>query len=302
MIRLGVVDFDTSHVTEFTARLNHKGVPRSQWVEGATVVLGCPGESQMAPERIPAFKAEMQMMGVPLVEKPTDMIGKVDGILVCSLEGGVHLERAAPFLEAGIPCFIDKPFACSVADSQKIVALAARHRAAIFSSSSLRFAPEVVSYLADEQRGNLLGVVTHGPAHLPEPKGGATRNPGLFHYGIHPAELLYTLMGPGCVRVSCAHEKDADVVTGQWKDGRLATVRGLRRGAMEYGFLAFSEKEVKHQKVGTAEVYRELLKQIVKFFQTKKSPVPIEETLELMAFLAAAVKSSENRGSVELIG
>ena len=43
MIRLGVLDFDTSHVVEFTKRMNKKGVAKDQWVEGATVVVGCPG-------------------------------------------------------------------------------------------------------------------------------------------------------------------------------------------------------------------------------------------------------------------
>ena len=53
MIKLGVVDFDTSHVTEFTKRLNHKGVAEDQWVNGAQVVIGCPGKSEIMPERIP---------------------------------------------------------------------------------------------------------------------------------------------------------------------------------------------------------------------------------------------------------
>ncbi|MBY0227914.1 MAG: Gfo/Idh/MocA family oxidoreductase [Gemmataceae bacterium] len=302
MIRLGVLDFDTSHVAAFTTRLNRKGVPETQWVDGATVVVGCPGESKIAPERIPGYKAEMEKLGVPLVEKPTDMIGKVDGMLVCSLEGGAHLERARPFLEKGIPCFIDKPFTCSVADARKIADLAKKHKTAVFSSSSLRYAPEVVAYAADAKRGKLLGVVTHGPAHLHEQKGDTLRNPGLYHYGIHPAEVLYALMGPGCVRVACTQEKDADVTTGQWKDGRLATLRGLRSGAQEYGFLAFAQKEVKHVKIGTSVIYRELLKQIVEFMKTKKSPVPIEETIELMGFVEAAHKSAANHGAGEKVG
>src|SRR4051812_34876587 len=147
MIRLGILDFDTSHVVEFTKRLNHKGIARDQWVDGAAVVIACPGESKMAPERIPEYRKEMEKLGVPLVEKPAEMIGKVDGMMIESLEGGAHLERARPFLEAGLPCFIDKPFTCSSADAKKLVALAQKHRAAVFSASSLRYAPELVAYL-----------------------------------------------------------------------------------------------------------------------------------------------------------
>src|SRR5438128_2385533 len=121
MIRLGILDFDTSHCVEFTKRLNHKNIAEDQWVNGAEVVIGCPGESKIAPEVLPKYRKEIEQLGVALVDKPEDMIGKVDGMLIESQEGGQHWVRSKPFLEAGIPCFIDKPFACSVADARKIV-------------------------------------------------------------------------------------------------------------------------------------------------------------------------------------
>ena len=142
MIKLGILDFDTSHAVEFTKRLNHtEGTPKEQFVEGAQVVIGCPGESKLSPERIEGFTTQMKKFGVPLVEKPADMIGKVDGMLIEAVDGTVHLERARPFLEAGIPCFVDKPYACSVDDAKKMAELAARKKLPLFSSSSLRYAP-----------------------------------------------------------------------------------------------------------------------------------------------------------------
>jgi len=304
MIRLGAVDFDTSHVVEFAKRLLHKEIAKEQWVEGATLVAACPGSSAMSPERIPGYKDAMTKLGVPLVEKPTDLIGRVDGVLIHSLEGGAHLERARPFLEAGIPCFIDKPFTCSVADARKIAALSRKHKAPVFTSSSLRYAPELVAFFEQRDKlGPIWGVLSYGPAHLfPQKPEGPPRNPGLFHYGIHPAEVLYTLMGPGCQRVTCTHEKNVDVVTGQWKDGRVATLRGLRSGVVgEYGFIAFTEKANRHVVIQTTYIYRELLKQIIRFFQTGKSPVPLEESIELIGFLEAAWRSGANHGAGEKV-
>src|SRR5258708_2678918 len=144
MIRLGMLDFDTSHCVAFTQRFNNTGVDKEQFVEGAKVVIGCPGESTLAPKFIPQYTDAMKKLGVPLVEKPGEMIGKVDAILIEAVDGPTHFERAKPFLEAGLPCFVDKPFTCSVADAKKIIALAEKKKVAIFSSSSLRYAPEVV--------------------------------------------------------------------------------------------------------------------------------------------------------------
>jgi predicted dehydrogenase len=295
MIRLGVLDFDTSHVVEFTKRMNHVGIKEDQWVDGAKVVIGCPGESKIMPERIPEYTKQMREFGVPLVEKPAEMIGKVDGMLIESQEGTPHYERAKPFLDAGIPCYIDKPFTCSVDHARKIIELAEQKKVPVFSSSSLRYAPELVAFMKDEKKGKILGAMAYGPASEHE------RNPGLFHYGIHAVEILYTLMGPGCDRVSCVYEKGAEVTTGHWKDGRLASVRGIRAGAGAYGAIAFTDKGALPVPIGTAFIYRELCKKIVEMFATGKSPLDPRVTLEIVAFIEAARKSGMNHGAGEAI-
>jgi len=99
--------------------------------------------------------------------------------------------------------------------------------------------------------------------------------------------------------VTCTHEKDADVVTGQWQDGRLAGVRGIRAGKSDYGFLAFTNTGIMNVPLSTRYTYRDLLKKIVEFFQTKRSPVDIGVTLEIVAFIEAAFKSGVNHGAVE---
>ena len=298
MIKLGILDFDTSHCVEFTTRLNQTGKDKEQFVEGAKIVVGCAGESKLSPERIEGYAKQMKDFGVALVDKPADMIGKVDGMLIEAVDGTVHYERAKPFLEAGIPCFIDKPYACSLDDAKKIAELAAKKKLPLFSSSSLRYAPEVVEYAADAKHGKIAGCVVYGPAaHSPIPD----RNAGLFHYGIHAVEMLYTLMGPGCKRVTCTSEKGADVVTGQWADGRVASVRGTRAPATGFGFTAFADKGVQAVTVPTKFIYRELLKKVVELFKTGKSPLDIAETIEIVAFIEAANKSGANHGAGETV-
>lgn len=299
MIKLGILDFDTSHAVEFTKRLNHKEIASSHWVDGAQVVIGCAGESRMAPQRIKEYTPVMERLGVPLVVKPEEMIGKVDGMLIESLEGAPHLARARPFLEAGIPCFIDKPFTCSVADAREIVRLAERKKVPVFSASSLRYAGGLPEYVADQAKhGAIHGCLSYGPSPLSDnPK----HNPGLFHYGIHAVEVLYTVMGPGCQRVTCTHEKDVDVVTGQWKDGRVATVRGIRSGAKPYGCLAFTDKGVQPVPMDTTYIYRDLLKKVVAMFQTGKPPIDPAITVEMVGFMEAALKSAANHGAGEAV-
>lgn len=291
MYRLGIVDFDSSHCVEFTRRFNHVGVGSDQQVEGARVVLGWPGTSLMSPERIPIFAPQVVECGVQLVERPEEMLGQIDAVLILSICGAVHLDRVTPFLRAGIPAFVDKPFACNLADARAMYDLAGQHGVSLWSSSGMRFATEVLEFSRqDKTCGRLHGVLSHGPAKRAE------GNPGLLHYGIHALEMLCTLMGPGCQAVTAVHSAGADVVTGEWSDGRLGILRGARDGATAYGFTAFSEHGVIPHAVSARNSYTNLCANIVKTLQTGQPPITPSQTLEVIAFALAALQSERAGG------
>ncbi len=180
--------------------------------------------------------------------------------------------------------------AASLGDAKEIVRLAKESGTPWFSASSLRFAPAYQQFLADPGHDRVLGVETHGPASL-EPT-----NPGLFWYGIHSVESLYTLMGPGCVSVAMTSNAEYDLAVGVWKDGRIGSVKGLRKGNEDYGALVYGEKSIAHLAVKDVS-YVPLVRQIMEFFRTGKSPVPAEETLEIMAFMDAAERSRLQGGT-----
>jgi hypothetical protein len=109
--------------------------------------------------------------------------------------------------------------------------------------------------------------------------------------------MLYTLMGAGCERVTCLSSPDGEVVTGLWSKGRTASVRGIRKGRADYGFTLFAEKAVETHGVSTQYIYRELLKHVVRMFETKELPIEPRETLEIVAFIVAAKQSAEAGGA-----
>ena len=292
MLKLGIVDFDSSHSIEFTRRFNHVGMDRDQCVDGARVVMGWPGDSTMAPERIPGFTDEVQSCGVELVDDPQAMIGRIDGVLILSLCGSVHLERVRPFLEAGVPAYVDKPFACNVDDAMEMQRLSRQNGTLLNHSSALPFSEEVLGFQSrSSQYGPLHGAVTYGPAKRAE------GNPGLFHYGIHTVALLFALLGTGCESVANEYTPEVEVVTAHWQDGRLATVRGVRTGSSSYGFLAFTENGVIHQPVSTRYAYRNLCRSIVDSFTTGQPAVSHERNLEEVRFVVASTKSEQNDGA-----
>ena len=290
MIRLGIVDCDTSHVVAFTQRLNHLEIAEEQWVEGAQVVAAVPLPSAVSPERVGPFTEQLRGYGVPILAAPTDLLGKVDGVLIESVDGSVHRERALPFIEAGLPVWIDKPFTCSTAEARELVAAARQRQVPLLSASALRYDLSVQEVLQQRETvGSVLGVDAYTPAST------HPRNPGLFHYAVHGVEMMYALMGPGCREVRCVTKEGVDVAVGEWGDGRLATVRGTRQGSYGLGFTAFTEKKV-IPATSTRYYYRELLKQIVEMMRSGQSPLSGDEMVEVVAFQEAANASMGRAG------
>ncbi len=76
-----------------------------------------------------------------VVDHYTDMIGQVDGVLLARDDAEIHDEFAAPFLKAGMPIYIDKPLALSVAEARKLINQQ-QYPGQLFSCSALRYAKE----------------------------------------------------------------------------------------------------------------------------------------------------------------
>ncbi|MGH9203074.1 MAG: Gfo/Idh/MocA family protein [Vicinamibacterales bacterium] len=292
-IRVGIIGTDTSHVTAFTRLLNDK--TDANHVPGARVVAAFKGGSpdvEASSSRIDRFAAELEdTWGVEFVESIEDLTQKVDAVLLESVDGRPHLNQVRPVFKAKKRVFIDKPFTASSADAREIVRLSRESGVPFFSSSSLRFNAEVVALRKSDKHGGILGAFTFGPENL-EP-----HHPDLFWYGIHAVEMLYTLLGPGCDRVTRVKTDSGDTVVGTWKDGRIGTMRGLIQGRQDYGAVVFGMKAVLASPVPMQSDYRGLLVEIVKFFQTGVPPIPPDETLEIMAFMEA-VDLSKTRGGV----
>jgi predicted dehydrogenase len=290
VIRAGIIGLDTSHCIAFTKTFNKANAKGD--IAGVRVVAAFPGGSpdiSSSRDRIDQVTKQIRGMGVEIVGSIPELLGKVDVVLLESVDGRPHLEQVRPVFEAHKPVFIDKPLAGTLADAIAISELAKKYDDPWFSSSSLRFGAKVQKLRDDPAVGRVIGCDTWGPCPT-EP-----HHPDLFWYGIHGVELLYTCMGPGCESVTRVHTDGTDVVVGRWKDGRIGAFRGLRQGKEDYGVVVFGSKGV-----ATAlgfEGYEPLVEQIATFFKTRNPPVSPDETIELMAFMDAADESKREGGS-----
>jgi len=287
--RIGIIGLDTSHAPAFARTYNAPDASAEDF-RGFRVVAAYPQGSrdiEASTSRVAGYVREMRDMGVEIVESIAALLGKVDFVLLTTNDGRVHLEQALPVIEAGKSLYVDKPMAASLADVIALFEAARAKEVPLFSASSLRWIPGALD-LRDGAQGPVEGADAFSWAAL-EPT-----HPDLYWYGIHGVEILYTVMGTGCLSVSRFRTEDTELCVGQWTDGRIGTVRGLRSSEHSYGGTVFAEKKIVCLPMGSD--YVPMLKAIALFFATGQPPVSPDETIEIYAFMSAADRSKAQGG------
>ncbi|MFD0713517.1 Gfo/Idh/MocA family protein [Paenibacillus sp. GCM10027626] len=298
-LKLGMIGLDTSHVTAFAAILNDPG--HSHHVPGGKIAVAYPGvpsaDFALSYGRVQQYTDELsEHYQVAIVDSAEAVAEQCDAVLLESVDGRVHLELFKAIAPYGKPVFIDKPFTTSGAEAKEIFDIAARYQVPVMSCSSLRYSEGLTENLLSAQDSTIIGADCHGPMSL-EPT-----QPGFFWYGIHSVEMLYRILGRGCLSVSVTTNDDYDVITGVWKDGRIGVVRGNRKGNYQFGALI-------HRVEGTSYVdasadakpaYSGMLERVIRMFQSGKADIDTEETLEIIHFLESA-NNSRVSGTTEIL-
>lgn len=125
--------------------------------------------------------------GMEVVDHYADMVGKVDGIILSDFDSCIHFpELTKPYLEAGVPIFINRPFALNLEDAQSMIDLARKHNTPIMSGSSFEYVPEMARI-----RSEVAGM---------KPLSGYTAANSMSDYathGIHGLFFVYACVGGG---------------------------------------------------------------------------------------------------------
>lgn len=297
-LKLGMIGLDTSHVQAFAELLHNTG--HEYHVPGAKIVAAFPGGSpdfELSISRVEGFTQKLkEEHGVEMVGSPEEVAERCDAILLESVDGRVHPEQFKKIATYGKPVFVDKPFALTSAAAAEMFDLARKHRVPLMSASAVRYAEGLQEKIAATDEGEIIGMDVYGPLAI------QPTQPGYFWYGIHTVEMLYAALGKGCVSVTSTHNEDHDLVVAEWKDGRIATLRGNRKGNNRFGALIHRQKETQFVDVyaNPKPYYASLLEKVMRMFTTGEPAIDPEETVEVIRFIEAANLSRETGATVSL--
>lgn len=225
-----------------------------------------------------------------VVSEPEDVIGEVDAVIIATDDGDDHVRRARPFIEAGLPVFVDKPLATNVADLETFIRWHLEGRT-ILSTSAMRYAPELAALREGNHTLGELRWLTSFTCKTWE------------RYGIHALEAVYPLIGPGFVSAQTLHQDGSDVVHLRHRTGVQVTIPAIHDAYGSFGAVhVYGTKG--DQAFKLADTYNAFRAQLVAFIEmlhTGKRPLAFSQTVELMAILIAARQSREQGGRAVLL-
>lgn len=286
--QLGVVGIDSSHFPEFTKRIH------ALHAEGQAACrvarYWTDGRHRMPASEVEKWRGASEAEGVRAAASHAEMLDEVDGVLVLAVDGGRHLELAAPSLERGLPTYVDKPLTCDLASARALLELSRKHGAPCYSASSLRFAVEVET-LDRDALGEMVAVDATGPGELNDAM------PRLFFYGVHTVELVDAIWGPGVKRVRATAGDARDRMELEYRDGRYAHLRLERRGSYSFAATVHGTKALRSFEVDFAPVYSRLVRGMTRFFGGGAAPVALRDIVENIATLEAGQRSLAKGGA-----
>ncbi len=200
------------------------------------------------------------------------MIGVVDAVLLARDDYERHAEMAFPFLEAGIPVFVDKPLTTDRAELERFWPHLVAGRA--FSCSGMRFCGELDAFRADP--GSL------GEVRLVK---GVVLN-GMAQYGVH---MLDAALGarparPVTVRrVPAPHES----VAIEMDDGSLLTIDAM--GAVAPVFALSLHGTEGHLSVNLRDNFTAFRRSIGVFLETVRSGTPAIDPADVWASVSTII-------------
>ena len=221
-----------------------------------------------------------------IVSKPEDVIGHVDAVVIATDDGNDHVRRARPFIEAGLPVFIDKPMATNVDDLRQFVQWQ-REGKVLLSTSGMRYAPEM--RLSQEQKTHLgdLRWITSFTCKTWE------------RYGIHALEAVYPLLGPGFISAQTQHQPGSDLVHLRHESGAQITLAAIHDAYGSFGavHLYGTKGDLPLKLADTYSAFRAQLVAFIDMLRTGKPPFEFQQTVELMAIIIAGIRSREQNGA-----
>lgn len=180
MFKVAILGCENSHATHFMRHvLTNHAITDMEFV-------GVYSYDRAAAEKL------HDEFGVYVADSYDEFVGKVDGIVVTARHGGNHYKYAKPYIESGIPMFIDKPITKTEEEAREFMADLKAHNIKMCGGTSCIFSKRIQALkkaFNEQTFGKPVGGYLRGPVYLNSPFD------GFFFYSQHVTQSAMEIFG-----------------------------------------------------------------------------------------------------------
>lgn len=294
MYRIGIIGSDNSHAEAFSKLVNIPDAVTGEYAYPDCRVTGIFGLVKERTEQV-ARDGRIDF----IAERPEDMIGKVDAVMVVFRHGDLHLQYALPFIKAGIPTWIDKPFAIKKEDARALIEEARAGNTLLTGGSTCKYICDIMNVKNAVQNGSRIGKVKSAainfPADLDSEYG------GLHFYGPHLAEMTMAAFGYDAKSV-LARENNGTIIALLQYD-RYQVAMNFTPGLTQYSAILYGEHGTIFREIDISSGYKLGFESFLKILRTGQlPPKEMEKLYAQVELLNAVLESCESGREVQLKG
>lgn len=288
MFRVGILGTENSHAMAFAKILNGLDEQFVGLFDDFRVVA----VGGIDPE---ASKNVASTCGIDIiVEKPEEMLQMVDAVMITCRDGKYHAPYARPFIEAGIPAFIDKPFTSNPAEAVALAKLAKAKNVPLVGGSSVKLTDAVLKLkeLADKQENTLVGGDVTAPVSLTNEYG------NFWFYASHLAECCLTIFGQNVEWVWANRtEKGVSVIVHY---PTFDVTNHFTEGVYDYSGTVITSKGITYEPISLDNIYAKECDCFAAMIRTGVMSHTYEELVAPVYLMDAIIKSFETGEKVYL--
>lgn len=133
-----------------------------------------------------------EKFGIPVMDDYADAVGKIDGLVITARHGDNHYKYAEPYIDSGIPMFIDKPITVNEKDATDLIRRLREKKIRVCGGSSLKH-DALVCQLRQESESDYKGKTLGGYVRAPYQSENAYG--GFYFYSQHLVEMVCEIFG-----------------------------------------------------------------------------------------------------------
>ena len=201
-----------------------------------------------------------------IVDEYVDMIGKIDALIIARDDYEEHYSMAIPFLEKGIPVFVDKPLTLSL--EELAVFKPYIESGLLMSCSGFRFCQELDSWRQSVSQFGTIKLVQASVIN------------GWNKYGIHMVDAILSLGYSVPLYVEPVIHESHESVNLVMTDGSLCQINALGNEVVVFSLSVFGSKSVETVQIrDNFTAFRRTLFRFIEQVRTGKPSIDPSKTL-----------------------